>query len=94
MPKQHMSEIPLPLQCESERFSDLRVLDLSNNNIVELGDRACRTFYNLTDLNLSNNKLKSVSRHIRAVMNLRRLFLQKNQLTEVQPEICSLKLLE
>ena len=89
-----MTVIPEPLKYVTEAFDSLLVLDLQDNNIQELDGDVCKNLPRLQKLDLRNNKIKTISTHIKALMNLTILKLDFNQLTALIPEIGNLRLLE
>jgi len=66
------------MQSERGEFSNLRSLNLSNNLIQDLDSNTCKSLVNLTYLNLQQNRLKTISPHIKAIMELKVLILNKN----------------
>ena len=89
-----ISVIPEPLKYVTEAFDSLLVLDLQDNNIQEIDGDVCKNLPRLLKLDLRNNKIKTISTHIKALMNLTVLKLDFNQLTTLIPEVGNLKLLE
>jgi len=45
-------------------------------------------------LNLSRNRLKVISTHVKSMMNLKQLHFDENQLTKMPDEVFNLRLLE
>lgn len=75
-------------------FENVTHLDMQANDLNELDGYSCRNLDNLQILDLSRNRIKNVSDHLRAMMNLKILKLENNQLTEFVPAITALKFLE
>jgi adenylate cyclase len=75
-------------------YKDVRYVDLSNNEVQEVDGSFCRNLEALTHLDLRNNRIKTISQHMRALMNLTVLRLDNNQLTVMPEAITSLRLLE
>lgn len=75
------SVIPEPLRFQCASFERLLVLDLQNNNITELDGEFCQNFPCLERLDVRNNKIKTISAHVKALMSLTVLKLDGNQLT-------------
>ena len=75
-------------------FRDVRYVDLSNNDVQEIEGSFCRNLEALTHLDLRNNRIKTISEHMRALMNLTVLRLDGNQLSNLPLSITSLRMLE
>lgn len=86
--------VPDGLSFAHPRYEQLLVLDLQNNSITEITSEFCQNFPCLERLDLRNNKIKTISPHIKALMSLTTLRLDFNQLTQLTPQIGGLKLLE
>ena len=73
-----MVAIPEPLKFVPETFDSLLILDLQDNNIQEIDGDFCKNLPSLQRLDLRNNKIKIISTHIKALMNLTSLKLDFN----------------
>ena len=73
-----LAVIPEPLKYVTEAFDSLLVLDLQDNNISEIDGDFCKNLPRLQKLDLRNNKIKTISTHIKALMNLTVLKLDFN----------------
>ena len=72
---QQLTCIPSSLHNKRNQFNNLVRLNLSNNMITELDDDVCRGLNSLQELNLQFNKLKVISKHVKALMQLKKLNL-------------------
>lgn len=67
----NLETVPLPLRTQGMPFfQNIFVLDLQGNDIVEIDGIFCQNLPSLFHLDLRNNKIKTISEHIRALMNL------------------------
>jgi len=62
--------IPEALRFQCFTFERLLVLDIQNNNISELDGDFCQNFPCLERLDARNNKIKTISPHVKALMSL------------------------
>jgi Leucine-rich repeat (LRR) protein len=84
----NLEALPKPLiQKSSPYFQNLLLVDLQNNDLVEIEANFCQNLPNLLELDLRNNKISNVSEHIKALMNLKVLRLDNNQLKVLVPEV-------
>ena len=88
------AHIPDALRFQCHTFESLLVLDLQGNSIIELDDDFCQNFPCLNKLDVRNNRIKTISPHIKALMSLNVLRLDNNNLVQLVPQIGNLKLLE
>lgn len=68
--------------------TNLRLLDLSFNQISNVGVSLCRGFSNLKTLNLESNRIKDLSEKLRELNELEYLNLKNNKLVSLNYEIC------
>ena len=59
-------------------FENVTHLDMQANDLSELDGYSCRNLDNLIVLDLARNRIKNVSDHLRAMMNLKILKLENN----------------
>jgi Leucine-rich repeat (LRR) protein len=67
---------------------------LANNQIVSIETEMCYQLTSLNYLDFRNNSIKVLNKHIKAMMQLKFVFLDCNQLSSFPEELCSLRLLE
>jgi Leucine-rich repeat (LRR) protein len=80
--------LPNPLcQKGSPYFQNLLLIDFQNNDLTEIEANFCQNLPNLLELDLRNNKISIVSEHIKALMNLKVLRLDNNQLKVLVTEV-------
>ncbi|XP_072017375.1 toll-like receptor 4 [Amphiura filiformis] len=82
----HFQDIAMIIQFF--KSPQLQYLDLSNNEISEMGNNLAQFFSNLTYLDLSHNKLTSIS-NLKHLVNIRTLILHGNAITIVSNAILS-----
>jgi Leucine-rich repeat (LRR) protein len=73
-----LSLTPVALLANKPEFRSLIRLNLSFNSIVELEEEFCKSLPSLETLDLRNNRVKSISPHVKALMSLRALYLDNN----------------
>jgi Leucine-rich repeat (LRR) protein len=66
-----LQQTPVGLICPRFSFKNLLKLNLAGNLIVDFEEDVCRQLQSLEHLDLRNNKLKTVSPHIKAMMSLK-----------------------
>jgi len=62
--------VPKPLKLSAVLFENVVTLDLRGNDLTELDSALCMNMPNVTKLDLRNNRIKSISEHIKAMMKL------------------------
>jgi Leucine-rich repeat (LRR) protein len=77
----------------SNRFDSIVRLNLSSNNIVIIDGEFCKNLPNVQQLDLRANRIEEVSHHIKAMLALRVLKLDKNDLVRLPDEIYEIKIL-
>ncbi len=75
------------------RFEHLQVLDIRGNEITKLEEEICKNLSGLKKLDARNNKIKEVSVHVKAMMQLQILRLDHNELSVLPNEVGELKML-
>jgi len=65
-----LTEVPKPLKLSAVLFENVVTLDLRGNDLTELDSALCMNMPNVTKLDLRNNRIKSISEHIKAMMKL------------------------
>lgn len=84
----NINVLPKPLTHKnSPYFQNLLLIDFQNNDLIEIEANFCQNLPNLLELDLRNNKISIVSEHIKALMNLKVLRLDNNQLKVLVPEV-------
>ena len=74
-----LETLPKPLKMQGSLvFKNIVLIDLQNNELTELDSFFCQNLPSLVHLDLRNNKLKVLSEHIKALMNLQVLRLDNN----------------
>jgi Leucine-rich repeat (LRR) protein len=66
------------------------MLDIRGNEIIKLEEEICKNLQSLRRLDARNNKIKEVSAHIKAMMQLSVLRLDHNELSAMPNEIVEL----
>jgi len=84
-----LEEMPKVIQS----YLDLKVVDLSENQISEIDGSVFNQFRYVSSLNLSNNKLASLPKQLRSLQHLLDLNLSNNRLTEFSPDFTILRAL-
>ena len=91
-----MTEFPPAFlkNLHSSFFNHILIIDMRGNEIMEVPDSFCKSLDKVHTLDLRHNKIKMVSEHIKAMMSLKILRLDFNQLTKLPDEVCDLLLIE
>lgn len=76
------------------KFNTILILDIRGNEITEIEGAICQNLPMIKKLDARNNKIKSVSVHIKAMMRLAILRLDHNELIALPNELCELAMLE
>lgn len=76
------------------RFEQILILDIRGNEITEIEGAICQNLPMIKKLDARNNKIKVISSHIKAMMQLNILRLDHNELTSLPNEVGDLLLLE
>ncbi len=71
-------QIPPCLGSKRNEFSNIIKINLSGNQIQELEDSVCLALTSIEQLDLRNNRLKVISKHVKAMMQLKQLYLDNN----------------
>lgn len=67
----NLEKVPKPMLGRGNLyFKNLQLLDLRNNDLMEIDGNFCKNLPNLINLDLRNNKISTISEHIRAMMVL------------------------
>ncbi|KAI6645801.1 PH domain leucine-rich repeat-containing protein phosphatase 2-like isoform X3 [Oopsacas minuta] len=83
------SEKPLGFICDLPKFSHLRNLTLSDNELAVFPNQIC-DIITLKSLNLSRNVLSEISEEISRLKKLENLSLHSNQLTDLPQQLSKL----
>lgn len=86
--------IVIPRAFYHNKFNSILVLDIRGNEITEIEGAICQNLPMIKKLDARNNKIKTISLHIKAMMRLTILRLDHNELTGLPNEICELAMLE
>lgn len=63
-----LTNVPPCLGSKRNEFSGLIKINLSGNQIQELDDSVCLALTSIEQLDLRNNRLKIISKHVKAMM--------------------------
>ena len=88
--KLNLSSLKLTyIPFEVKGFTDLKVLNLRNNQLTIFSSELCACLYDLEELNLSQNEMTYIPENISSLSNLRKLVLSKNKIVELPMGIYS-----
>jgi len=69
------------------RFDSILVMDIWGNDITEIEGAICQNLPMIKKLDARNNNIKTISNHIKAMMQLTILRLDHNDMQQLPPEI-------
>jgi len=76
------------------RFESIVKLNLSTNQIQHIDGDFCKNLPNVEVLDLRANRISEISPHLKAMVSIRVLKLDKNELTRLPEELFDIKVLE
>ena len=76
------------------RFNNIVRLNLSSNQIVSIDGEFCKNLPNVQQLDLRANQIREISTHIKAMVGIKVLKLDKNELTRLPEELYDIRILE
>ena len=75
------------------KFERIQILDIWGNEITRIEEEICKCLCFLKKLDARNNKIKDISPHIKAMMQLQILRLDHNDIVNLPSEIGDLQML-
>jgi len=78
----------------SNRFDSIVKLNLSSNKIQVIDGDFCRNLPNVQLLDLRANRIDEISHHVKAMVCIKILKLDKNELTRLPEELFEIKIME
>ena len=78
----------------SNRFDSIVKLNLSSNKIQVIDGDFCKNLPNVQLLDLRANRIDEISQHIKAMVCIKILKLDKNELTRLPEELFDIKIME
>ncbi|CDW76991.1 leucine rich repeat family protein [Stylonychia lemnae] len=83
----------IPRSIYQMKFDRVQLLDIRENELVKLEEEICKNLCQLKKLDARKNKIREISPHIKAMMQLKVLRLDQNEIQSLPDEIGQLQLL-